>query len=205
MAIYCPKCTEETGLRVKAHPMDAFCPECGTDFTQVDESFVQKMNVWITERIEAGDLSGFKGRLLLQLASQFVRSTTVIDLWPREPSHVNTTTHDEENFHFSAGNIYKMDEDGAALSFLSDMPALFPFRAGMDDPYIRVLIREDVPILESNLLLKKLLTYLAKVVEAMESDLPPKEKSVTSTGQYGRDEDGVIARPMPDIHGQEEK
>lgn len=165
MPIYCPKCIRETGYRVKGHPMDASCPECGTDFTQADTSFAHKMNDWIIERVEAGDITQFKGKLLLQLASQFVRSASMIDLWPKKPTHCNFVVHDETTFHISAGEVYKLGDDGAAISLIEDVPTLFPYRAGMDDPYVRVIIREDVPILELNRLIEKLVQFLSKLLE----------------------------------------
>lgn len=154
--MFCPKC--EFYIR---DPMAIECEQCGYDLTKHNLEFLHKFEEWLSECIDDGDISKFKARFLLHLASKYVRGVQVIDGWAKSPCNVNVHI-DDKFINVSAGEVQQVGESDIYVSLLEQAWEVFPLREFMDDPYVRIIIRNDVPIVKANAVLETIIELLTK-------------------------------------------
>jgi len=146
----CPHCNKRTDS------MGVTCEHCGQVLSDINPKFVAKLRDWLEEQTAAGEISRVKAMFLLHLATKPVRSITIIDGWPKQPQNMEAQVN-EDTLEFSVGEGQKVPNSEIHLSCLDlSLPYAFPWREYMDDPYVRVIMRSDVSILEQNAVWEKI-------------------------------------------------
>lgn len=180
--MYCLHCHEKT------NPMGDTCEHCGEVLSDVNPEFISKLRSWLDDRVETGEISRVKAMLLVHLATKPVREVTIMDGWPKQPKNTKTAAN-EDTLDFSAGEVRKVPDSEIHFSFLDvPLPYAFSWREYMDDPYVRIVLRSDVSILEQNVIWEKLMEIMQLVGEENDNlsrsetrnidDLPDEEKQL---------------------------
>lgn len=92
----------------------------------------------------------------------------MVDFWPKRPQYLESCC-DDGNYddlgmleHLSLGEVRRLpNSDMAVSSPRGTWEYVFSWRAYMDDPYIRIIMRGDVPIVELNAVWEKALEFLS--------------------------------------------
>lgn len=169
--MFCPKCD----FRVR-DPMAIKCEQCGYDFSAEFLGFLPKFDKWLSERVSDGDISEIRANFLLHLASKYIRNVQIIDGWAKAPRNVNAR-NDDNFINISAGEVQQIGDSDIYISNLEQAWDVFPLREFMDDPYVRIIIREDIPIVESNAVLKA----ITNLFKEKEISSQPVAKDIQST------------------------
>jgi hypothetical protein len=140
--------------------MLAACDNCGFDLSKTDEEFVKLFNEWLAERINACDISHFKAKFLLHLATKHLRPVAILDAWPKPPNDVQGKLN-EDQMIISLGEVYKFQDIAISFASFDGIVNLFSYREPIDDPYVRIIIRQDVPLIELDRVYDAIFAFLA--------------------------------------------
>lgn len=158
----CFKCNEKIG-----DPMNATCDRCGADLAHIDVKFVEKFQGWLDECVNAGEVDGMKAAMLLNLASKPMRAVTTVDFWPKMPTNeaidlwpkvppnslgVPATTD---------GLAVKLPDSEVCICVMNGALTMFSWREGMDDPYVRITFRHDVPLAQLSVIEEQMMDVLS--------------------------------------------
>jgi len=152
------------------------CEQCGHDFSTEFLAFLPKFDEWLSERVSDGDISEIRAIFLLHLASKYIRNVQIIDGWAKAPLNVNAR-NDDDFINISAGQVQQIGDSDIYVSSLEQAWDVFPLREFMDDPYVRIIIRDDVPIVQSN----AVLNAITNVFKEKEISSQPVAKGAQST------------------------
>lgn len=183
--MFCPKCEER--LR---DPMVVICPKCNYDLGDIDQVFIEKFDSWLKERVEAGEIDSYKAAGLLHLSGKPLRSVQFMDMWSKAPHQMESKER---------GSFARIKDTDIHISTVDGLDFFFG-REYMNDPYIRLITRDDIPLLELDCLLKE----LAKLLLAqLESERPAMDYPDYSRGRdeyfdfYYSAEDENEFQPIP--------
>jgi len=129
------------------------CEQCGHDLSTDFLDFLPKFDEWLSERVRDKDISEFRANFLLHLASKHIRNVQIIDGWAKAPRNINAR-NDDDLINISAGEVQQIGDSDIYISIVEQAWDVFPLREFMDDPYVRIIIRDDVQIVQSNAVLK---------------------------------------------------